>query len=178
LKTTSNCLPEVVQGAYTKLQDHLEDQIKTIEKALECLVSKHPELRMDIEYIQTVPGIGRMTAIAILAQAPNLSSFENARQLAAYAGLTPCHRTSGTSVKGKSRLSKMGSSSLRKALYFPAIVAKNHNPVLKVFAQKLAKKGKHPMVIVAAIMRKLLHIVFGIVKHKKPFNPNLLKNEA
>lgn len=68
----------------------------------------------------------------------------------------------------------MGSSSLRKALYFPAIVAKNHNPLLKAFAQKLAKKGNHTMVIIAAIMRKLLHIVFGIVKHKTPFNPELL----
>lgn len=65
-------------------------------------------LKRDIENIQTVPGIGKMTAIAILAQAPDLSSFENARQLAAYAGLIPCHKTSGTSVKGRSRLSKWG----------------------------------------------------------------------
>jgi transposase len=70
----------------------------------------------------------------------------------------------------------MGPSSLRKALYFPAIVAKKHNPILKVFAQKLAKTGKHTMVIIGAIMRKLLHIVFGAVKHKKSFNLDMLAN--
>ena len=110
----------------------------------------------------------------LLAEMPDISSLEGARQLAAYAGLTPRHRTSGTSVRGKSTLSKMGSSSLRKALYFPAISAKNHNPLLKAFAQKLAKKGKHTMVIVGAVMRKLLHICFGVLKNKTPFNPAAL----
>lgn len=174
LLENKHCLPKVVQEVYNNLKEQVEKQIQTIERALDLLVASQDILKRDIENIQTVPGIGKMTAIAILAQAPDLSSFENARQLAAYAGLIPCHKTSGTSVKGRSRLSKMGSSSLRKALYFPAIVAKNHNPLLKVFAQKLAKKGKHTMVIIAAIMRKLLHIVFGIVKHKTPFNPELL----
>jgi transposase len=68
-----------------------------------------------------------------------------------------------------------GSSALRKALYFPAIVAKNHNPILQSFAQKLKKNGKHAMVIIAAIMRKLLHICFGILKHKVAFNAEVLK---
>jgi transposase len=176
LLENEHCLPNVVQEVYNNLKDQIEKQIQTLEAALDLLVANQDELKLDIENIQTVPGIGKMTAIAILAQAPDLSSFENARQLAAYAGLTPCHKTSGTSVKGRSRLSKMGSSSLRKALYFPAIVAKNHNPLLKAFAQKLTKKGKHTMVIIAAIMRKLLHIVFGIIKHKTPFNPDLLQN--
>jgi transposase len=94
----------------------------------------------------------------------------------AYAGLTPCHRTSGTSLRGKSHLSKMGSSILRKALYFPAISAKNHNPLLKLFAQKLEKKGKHTIVIIGAIMRKLLHICFGVLKYKTPFNPDIFIN--
>lgn len=68
----------------------------------------------------------------------------------------------------------MGSSSLRKALYFPAIVAKNHNPMFKEFAHKLELQGKHTMVIIGAIMRKLLHIIFGILKHKTSFNAQIL----
>jgi transposase len=91
--------------------------------------------------------------------------------LAAYAGLTPKHKMSGTSVRDKSRISKIGSSRLRKALYFPAIVAKNHNPLFKEFSQKLGSKGKTTKVIIVAIMRKLLHIVFGVVKHNTSFNP-------
>jgi len=68
----------------------------------------------------------------------------------------------------------MGSSALQKALYFPAIVGKNHNPLLHAFALKREKKGKHTMVIIAAIMRKLLHICFGILKHKIAFNAELI----
>ncbi|WP_342272230.1 transposase [Candidatus Tisiphia endosymbiont of Parasteatoda lunata] len=124
--------------------------------------------------MQTIPGIGKTTAVAILAEAPDLESFSNARQLAAYAGLTPKHKTSGTSVRGKTSISKIGSSNLRKALYFPAIVAKKHNPLFKEFTQKLSSKGKPAKVIIVAIMRKLLHIIFGVVKNKTSFNPNLV----
>jgi len=176
LQENEQYLPKTVQDVYRNLKAEIENQIQTIEAALDTLVDAQEKVKLDVENIRTIPGIGKMTAIAILAQTPDLSSFENARQLAAYVGLTPCHKTSGTSVKGKTRLSKMGPSSLRKALYFPAIVAKKHNPILKVFAQKLAKTGKHTMVIIGAIMRKLLHIVFGVVKHKKSFNPDMLAN--
>ncbi len=68
---------------------------------------------------------------------------------------------------------KLGSAKLRKAVYFPAIVAKNHNPILKSFAEKLKRKGKHVMVIIGAIMRKLLHIIFAVLKHNVAFNPNI-----
>jgi transposase len=171
-----DCLPESVKEIYTTMLAYLKTQIQKVELSLEQLLYKHPTLKQDWENLQTIPGVAKTTATAILAQTPDLSSFESARQLAAYAGLTPAHKTSGTSLKGKSKLSKIGSSALRKAIYFPAIVAKNHNPILKAFAQKLAKKGKHTMVIIGAIMRKLLHIAFAILKHKTTFNPEILKN--
>ncbi|AIL13650.1 hypothetical protein IM40_09400 (plasmid) [Candidatus Paracaedimonas acanthamoebae] len=90
-------------------------------------------------------------------------------------GLTPCHRISRTSVKGRSCLSKRGSPSLRKSLYFPAIAAKNYNSLLQPFVKKIEKKGKHTMVIIKDIMRKLLHICFGALKHKTTFNQKILK---
>ncbi|MES2215266.1 MAG: transposase [Pseudomonadota bacterium] len=97
----------------------------------------------------------------------------NARELTAYAGLTPRRRTSGTSVKGKTSISKIGSSKPRKALYFSAKPAKNHNPLFKKFTKELSSKGKSTKVTIVAIMRKLLHIIFGVIKNKIPFNPNL-----
>lgn len=169
-----DCLPKSVQKVYLKLLAHIEKQIKEVDQSIDQVLKSQASLNEDYQNLQTIPGVGKITAIAILAEIPDLSLLENARQLAAYAGLTPCHRTSGTSVKGKSRLSKMGSSALRKALYFPAIVGKNHNPLLHAFALKLEKKGKHTMVIIAAIMRKLLHICFGILKHKIAFNAELI----
>lgn len=165
------CLPISVQKIYKDLAKYIEKQIDTTTLTMEKLLAEKQELQKQCDHLQSIPGIGKITAIAILSEMPDLSRLENARQLAAYAGLTPCHKTSGTSLKGRSRLSKMGSSSLRKALYFPAISAKNHNPLMKAFAQKLEKKGKHTMVIIGAIMRKLLHICFGVLKHSTPFNP-------
>ena len=93
--------------------------------------------------------------------------------MAAYAGLNPSHHTSGTSVKGKSHLSKMGNAEIRKALYMPALVAMKHNPVIKHFCEQLNQRGKPKMVVVCAAMRKLIHIVFGVLHSKQPFNANV-----
>lgn len=160
--------------SYDRLAKTILKEIDKIEKAIDDILTESIGIKQKIDNMQTIPGIGKMTAVAIIAEAPDIISFSNARELAAYAGLTPKHKMSGTSVRGKSSISKIGSSRLRKALYFPAIVAKNHNPIFKKFSQKLASKGKPTKVIIVAIMRKLLHIVFGVIKNNSAFNPNFL----
>ena len=151
--------------------------MKSIEKSLDELFENNIELKQRRDNLQTIPGIGKTTATSILAESPDLSSFKSPRQYAAYAGLVPKHRISGSSVRGKARLSKLGSSKLRKALYLPAVVAKNHNPILKAFSDKLKSKGKHNMVIIAAIMRKLLHICFAVIKNNSAFDPNFIPSK-
>jgi transposase len=108
----------------------------------------------------------------LLAEIGDVSDYDNARQLAAYAGLTPSERSSGTSVKGKTRLSCTGNVRLRKALYMPAIVAMRHNPLLKAMSERLLGRGKVKMQVIGALMRKLVHLAFGILKSQKPFDPN------
>ena len=164
-------LPKSVCNLWKRLSKNLQKEIKIVETGIEELLAKHSDIKQQYEKLQTIPGIAKTTAIAILAESPDLSQFANARQYAAYAGLVPKHRSSGSSVRGKARLSKLGSSKLRKAVYFPAIVAKNHNPIMQAFSAKLKRKGKHTMVIIGAIMRKLLHIIFGVLKHNKSFEP-------
>ncbi|MFM7858116.1 MAG: IS110 family transposase [Flammeovirgaceae bacterium] len=149
-----------------------EQKLRAIELRMTELVQASQSVQQDFEHLQTIPGIAKKTALALLAELPDIAMFDNARQLAAFAGLTPRHCTSGTSLHRKARISKVGSSTLRKALFLPAITAKNHNPVMKAFAKKLADKGKPAKVIIAAIMRKLLHLVFAIIKNKIPFNPH------
>lgn len=168
---SSDYLPEKVKLTYSRLSKQIEQEILVLEAACDDLMIIDKGLKENLENLQTIPGIGRTTAIAMLAEIPDINQFKSARQLAAYAGLTPSQRSSGTSVKRKARLSKIGSAILRKALYFPAIVAKNHNPILKKFAENLKLKGKHTMVIIGAIMRKLLHIIFGVLKNKTIFIP-------
>ena len=152
-----------------KLLKDIAKQIANIELSIATLLDKNSSIKQQCDNLQTIPGVGKITAIAILAEVPDFLAFENARQLAAYAGLTPKQRTSGSSLRGRSRLSKIGSANLRKALYFPAISAKNHNPLLKEFADRLKDKGKCTMVIIGAVMHKLLHITFGVIKHHTPF---------
>lgn len=165
-------LPTAVVDSYKTIQIILIQEQKNIEKAIHRIIEKTGDIKNKVDLMQTIPGIGEKTAIAILAETPDLEFFKTARELAAYAGLTPKHRQSGTSVHGKSSISKIGSSKLRRSLYFPALVAKNHNPLFSSFNENMTKKGKCAKVIITAIMRKLLHIIFGVLKHNKAFDPH------
>jgi transposase len=147
----------------------VEKRIEEVEKQLEDHINNYPDLKGKVSLLETIPGIGRTTARSILAEAPDIQHLKNARQLAAFAGLNPCQRQSGSSVNGQSRLSKIGSSRLRKALYMPALVAIRHNPVIQNFTNNLLKRGKCKMSALGAAMRKLLHIVFGVLKSQQPF---------
>lgn len=169
-------LPEEVVNVWENLAMNIEQSIETIKNSIRELLKQHKELLEDFQLLLTIPGIGEESAIAILAEIPDIKAFINARQLAAYAGTIPQNITSGTSVHAKPRLSKSGSRTLCKAMYFPAIVAKNHNPIIMTFCERLKEKGKHNMAIVGAAMRKLLHIVFGVLSSKKTFDPDHIKN--
>jgi transposase len=124
------------------------------------------------DLLVSIPGIGAQTAAVLLSEIGRIEDYQNARQLAAHAGLTPCERSSGTSVHGKTRLSCTGNSRLRKALYMPAVVSMRHNPLLKAFSERLLDRGKAKMQAIGAIMRKLVHLAFGILKSQQPFDPN------
>lgn len=151
----------------------LEQQIKAICRQIRDHIDQNPDLKQDHSLLKSIPGIGEITASKLLAEIPNLKKYHSVRQLIAFAGLNPKQHFSGSSVHKKSRLSKTGSSRIRKALFMPALVAKTHGDVFKRFEQRLLLNGKSKMTAVAAIMRKLLHIAYGVLKNNQPFNPNL-----
>ena len=148
---------------------HLDGQIRQLQHRLREHVRTYPALQQRCALLQSIPGIGECTALKLLAELP---SCRTARQAAAHAGLCPRQRDSGSSIHGKTRLSKTGNARLRKALYLPAVVAMHYNPILREFAQRLLERGKPKMAVVGAVMRKLLHQAFGVLKHGQPFNPN------
>jgi transposase len=152
---------------------HLNQQIRQLQQRLRTHVRSHPSLQQQSDLLQSIPGIGATTALNVLAEIPDLAHWPRARQAAAYAGLTPRHRESGSSVRGRPRLSKIGNPRLRRALYLPAVVAMRANPILRAFAVRLLAAGKSKMAVVGAVMRKLLHQAYGVLKHATPFNPNL-----
>ena len=166
----------IVIDSIRALLAFLDEQIIHTKKAIQDHIEHHEELKRMQALLVTIPGIGKLTAAKLLGEIRNILDFQSARQLAAYAGLTPRNFLSGTSVHKKSRLSKTGNANLRHILYMPAIVAKGHNPIIHNFCVRLSQSGLKPMEVIGAAMRKLLHLAFGILKSGQPFDPNYLNN--
>jgi transposase len=152
--------------------DYLNKEIKKVRDQIADLIDQNPNLKQKKELLVSIPGIGKATVAVILAELDNLERFSHVRELVAFVGLAPKETLSGSSIKGKPRLCKVGQARLRKALYMPALVSIQCNPIMMIFYNRLKEKGKNGKVIVCAIMRKLLHIIFGILKSGKKFNPN------
>lgn len=150
----------------------LEAQIKLLEEEINLHIESSKVLKRQKKLLLTIPGIGSMTANTFLAEVPDISKFKSARQLVAFAGLVPREQSSGT-LQGKTRMSKVGSSRLRKMLYMPAVSAKRYNPVIISLCSRIEGSGKSKMVALGAAMRKLMHIIFGVLKSGKSFNKRL-----
>jgi transposase len=150
----------------------LDQQIETLKGEITTWINQHPELKHQKDLLCSIPGIADLTAARLLAEIQDFQAFESAAQLAAYAGVTPRQHLSGSSVRGKARQSKTGNAHLRKSLYFPAMAACKHNPIIRAQRQRLLDRGKLGKVIIGAAMRKLLHIAYGVVKSGQPFDPN------
>jgi transposase len=159
----------VVFSSVQSTSRFLEEQIELIKKAIREHIDRHPDLREKRDLLESVPGIGETTAAIFLTFLT--ANFKRAKQVAAFLGLNPALHESGTSVRGKARMSKTGDGHLRAALYMPAIVAMSHNPLIKEFSMRLLAAGKPKMLIVGAAMRKLVHIAFGVLHSGKPFDP-------
>lgn len=161
---------EKVRPSVQRMIGNLEKEIENVKQLIKDHIDNHPDLKQQKDLLESIPGIGDKTAQILLSEI-EFSQFGSARALAAHAGLTPRQHQSGTSVNW-TRLSKLGNGRIRKALYFPAIVARKHNKIVREFAGRLSQKGKTPKQVICAAMRKLLHIVFGVIKNNRPFDPN------
>jgi transposase len=161
----------------TVLQEHivfLDDQIEQLTQQINDHFDQHPHLKQQRDLLRSIPGIGDKTAATLLAEVRDFLAFDNVRQLVAFAGLNPSQRTSGSSVRGKTRLSKTGNAAIRAALYWPAISAKRCNPLIQPLCARIEQEGQPKMVAVGAAMRKLLHLAYGVLKTGLPFDPNYL----
>jgi transposase len=150
----------------------LEERIAELEQEIARQTEQDEEQRQQMTLLTSIPGIGLLTAARFLAEVPEVTRFARADQLAAYAGMTPSHHDSGTSVHRKSTLCKTGNPHLRAAFYMPALSAARFNPLVKQLVERLEEKGKPKMVIIGAVMRKLIHLAYGVLKSGRPFDPN------
>jgi transposase len=162
---------KAVEKSLRKLVAQLDAEIKRVNQQLEDHIKRHPDLKRKREQLLSIPGLGKVSATQVLAEIENPAQFSSARELAAYAGLTPRNIRSGT-LRGTTRLSKTGNARLRKALFLPAMTAKKYNPIIGRFCTRLARRGKTKMQVVGAAMRKLIHMIYGVLKSGQNFNPD------
>lgn len=164
--------PAVVRSSIEKVLATIKAEIKTVEALIQDHIDQHPDLKEQAELLDSIPGIGKTTISRLLTFIGDVQRFDHAKALAAFVGLNPTVHQSGSSIRGKPHISKKGNAALRSALYMPAIVARRYNPVIKAFSDRLKKAGKPNMVIIGAVMRKLIHIIYGVLKSGRPFDPS------
>jgi len=157
---------------------YLDTQIDVLKRQIADLIKNDPDLKAKKDLLKSIPGIGEATIAAILAELHMFERYDSVGKVVAFIGLAPRQFISGSSIKGKPRLSKVGHARLRKALYMPALVSIQCNPIIQVFYHRLKENGKNGKVVVCAIMRKLVHLIFGILKSGRPFDPNYTTNQA
>lgn len=166
-----------IKPSLLRITSHLKEEIEVIRQEIKKHISCNDELRRQEALISSIPGIGSVTGAVILSFMAD-KQFSKAKEVAAFLGLNPRHHQSGSSVRGKSRMSKTGNAYLRSTMYMPALVALKHNPDIRAFGHRLRLAGKPGMLIVGAAMRKLIHIIFGVLRSGTVYVPKITGETA
>lgn len=162
----------VVQPSIRSVIASVESQVVETKKAIRQTIDDDPDLGQQHGLISSIKGLGDVSAAAILAELGDPLNFRDPKAIVAFAGLNPVRSESGTHI-GPTRISKTGVSRLRSSLYMPGLVAIRWNPAISALAERMRAKGKAPKQIICAAMRKLLHLVYGVLKSGQPFDPNI-----
>lgn len=150
----------------------LQGDIKRIEAEMKRVVDAAPQLKHDIELLSSIYGVGFIVAVVIIAELGDLRRFHKARQLTAFAGISPRIYQSGTSVTGRPRMCKKGNPRVRQVLYLCALATVRGRNDLQRTYQRLLKEGKSPMAAIGAIMRKLLILMRALLITGIPYDPD------
>lgn len=174
-KAQATDTPPAVRDSLDRSLRALHAEQDRLRREIDDHYDQHPDLQQDRERLKTIRGVGNASANRLLCLLKR-HRFDSARQAAACAGLVPIEYESGTSVRKRPRLSKQGDPKLRATLYMAALVASRHNPQLRNVYLDLIRRGKSKMSALGALMRRLVHIAFGILKHHTSYNPALVSN--
>lgn len=151
----------------------VEIQIGALDAGILDHVSSHQNLEAQVEVMESIKGVGRLTSVGVLSEVGDLRRFPRSRQLTAFAGLSPRQNLSGTSVHGRSPMCKRGSGRARAALFMAAVVAARFNPDMREVYERLVAKGKPKRVALGAVMRKLLVLMRALVIADQTWQPKV-----
>lgn len=174
-KADATDTPDRIQQSLTDSIEFLVKQLERLQQVIDEHIDKHPSLQRDMALLQSIPAVGPQVGGNMLS-VMHSHNFNSAEQLAAYLGLVPVERQSGSSVLGRAKLSKAGPARIRAVLYMAAIVATRCNPHVKAVYERLLARGKSKMSALGAAMRKLVHLCFGVLKTQQPYEHDYTKN--
>jgi len=161
-----------VQSAIEEHIEYLDQKIDDLETEVLELIKSNQKLSRDYKLLTSIDGVGQNTAVTFLGELSGGENFSKSRQLEVFCGIAPRLYESGSSVRARSKISKIGNARMRHALYMPAMCALRHNSSLQEFVARLRANGKPGRVVVCAVMRKLLRIMFAVIKSGKPYDSN------
>jgi len=173
-KADATDTPERIRQSLANSIEFLVKQLADLQQDIDRHIDKHSNLKDDMALLQSIPAVGPQVSGNLLS-VMHSHDFGSAEQLAAYLGLVPVERQSGSSVLGRAKLSKAGPARIRAVLYMAAIVATRYNPHVKAVYDRLLARGKSKMSALGAAMRKLVHLCFGVLKTRQPYQPNYAK---
>lgn len=156
---------------------YLQTQIDQVMEQINDHFDQHPDLQHKRDLLNSIPGISDLTSSRLLAEIRDITAFETVGQLVAFVGLNPRKRQSGK-YQGQVKISKLGNASLRAALFMPARSAKRCNPLVQGLVKRMEADGHCANAITVAVMRKLLHYVYGVLKSEQPFDRDYLLKHA
>tara|TARA_R100000501_G_scaffold18098_1_gene36064 strand:- start:148 stop:858 length:711 start_codon:yes stop_codon:yes gene_type:complete len=161
---------KVVYHSLNRSLKMLQKELKTLEDRL-CEIVKEEQQKM-LTLLKSIPGIGNKTGIMLLVLTNGFTNFENGNQLCSYAGITPIIRQSGSTVRGKSRISKMGNPKLRNLLFMCSFTACKHNKACRAIYERIIAKGKSKKLALIAVCNKLLKQAFAVATSGLPYDEN------
>lgn len=164
--------PQAVLSSLAQIIGTLDAERRQLEKLIEEHIDGHKQLKGNKALLESIPGVGKVIATRMLMVIGS-RPFDSASQCAAYLGLVPVQHESGSSVRGRPKLSKAGNPAIRAKLYMAAVVATTYNPGIKAQYLRLTGNGKSKMSALGAAMRKLVQICFGVLKHQQPYQPQV-----
>jgi transposase len=173
-KADATDTPARIRQSLSDSIEFLTRQLVQLQQDIDQHIDRHTGLKDDLALLQSIPAVGPQVGNNMLA-VMHSHDFGSAEQLAAYLGLVPVERQSGSSVLGRARLSKAGPARIRAVLYMAAVVATRCNPHVKAVYERLLARGKSKMSALGAAMRKLVHLCFGVIKTRKPYQHNYAK---
>jgi transposase len=174
-KESSYSVQSFIMKSNKQLIHQIDQQILKCKQEIEMLIESDQELNERIKKILTIKGVGLITVATIVAETTGFEQFSNAKQLVSYAGYDVVQRESGTSIKGKTRISKKGNRFIRNSLFFPGMVACSRNPKLKETYLRIIEKKPSKMIGQVAIQRKLLILIYTLWKNNCCYDENYKK---